>query len=176
MVQEEFYDSIGWPWRYDPNVGVLIAPALDGEGDGAYRFSTHPVTGGLVTEKNPCPTNASVFQQRRDDSLERVMVLVRASYVADALAMAAEGSPLPPSSDVGEEPCGMDRSEEVDDDVPVPTPLPPRQRLVTNDALKKCVITTHVRPSTGRTDLTVVTPDGKCFRSKVAALRYIEWM
>jgi hypothetical protein len=160
MVQEEFYDSIGWPWRYDPDVGVIIAAARDGEGDGAYRFATDPETGRLVTEKNSYPTDVSVFQQRRDASLERVMVLVRAAAAA-ADADAEDAS----SSEAGE-----DAGEEAE----TPPAPPSRQRRVTDHALAGCTITTLVRATTGRTDLLVVTPDGRSFRSKVAALRYLE--
>ena len=166
MVQEEFYDSIGWPWRYDPDVGVIIAAARDGEGDGAYRFATDPETGRLVTEKNPCPTDVSVFQQRRDASLERVMVLVRAAAAA-ADADAEDAS----SSEAGEE-AGEEAGRAGEAETP---PAPPsRQRRVTDHALAGCTITTLVRATTGRTDLLVVTPDGRSFRSKVAALRYLE--
>jgi len=169
MVQEEFYDSIGWPWRYDPDVGVIIASARDGEGDGAYRFATDLETGRLVTEKNPCPTDVSVFQQRRDASLERVMVLVRAAAAAaDADAEDAEDAS---SSEAGEE-AGEEAGRAGKAETP---PAPPsRQRRVTDHALAECTITTLVRATTGRTDLLVVTPDGRSFRSKLAALRYLE--
>lgn len=169
MAQEEYFDSINLPWHYDPDVGVLIASPRDGKGDGAYRFAQCPETGHLVVEKNPCPTTAAVFQQRRDASLERVMLRVQAAV--DAYA----SSPSSSSSEAEGEASNMnDGAGGLPSSAPPPPSPPPRQRRVTNKALAGCTITTLVRPTTGRTDLLVITPDGRSFRSKVAALRYLE--
>lgn len=174
MLQEDFYDSIERPWKYDAHVGVLIAAPYPGEGDGAFRYTLHTETGHLLVEANPCPTNEAVFQERRDAILERVMVRVRASLAEDA-ANAANAPPSPMEEEEGPEGQGEEGPE---GEAPLKkprtsAPTPPRQRRVTNDLLATCIITTHVRPTTGRTDLTVVTPDGCIFRSKAAALRYL---
>lgn len=169
MQQEEFFDSIERPWRYDANVGVILAPARAGEGDGAHRYVTDVATGILKVVKNAHPTDTSVFQERRDTALERVMVLVRASREVEANA----SSPSPSSEDDEGDEDGEDGGAHCRR-APEPPPPRQRQRRVANDALAECTITTHIRPTTGRTDLTVVTPDGCTFRSKAAALRYLE--
>lgn len=158
MEQEELFDSIARPWRYDPSIGVVIASQRHGEGDGAYRYVTDSVSGNLIVEINPCPAAAIVFQQRKDAWMTRIMELVPARDAEDTEDVM--------SSSNAEQKVFV---KEV-----ATNALPPRQRRVTNDALARCTITTLVRPTTGRTDLLVVTPDGRSFRSKVAALRYME--
>lgn len=172
MTQQEHLDSIGRPWCYDPDVGAILASPRPGEGDGAYRYATDPATGRLVIESNPSPTPACVFQQRRDALLLLVAARVRAAALAASVASQSPGKEGEESDDSGE---SGESDESGGGGCSAIAPVAqPRQRRVTNTALMGCTITTHVRPTTGRTDLTVVTPDGRTFRSKAAALRYLE--
>jgi hypothetical protein len=195
-IQGRTLDDLGRPWTYYPDVGALVASPVAGRGEGRFRYErvdseccdddedeavdatttrqTRPIR--LKVVLNEAPVELSVFAERRRDSVART--------IAKMLSL------CPPPRDEDED----SSSDSVPSVVPAEddlertavsargsskrAPLPRRRTLhskrrLTDQDLPGCVVTIRPRAGSNREDLKIVTPDGRYFRSRIAALTHL---
>ena len=116
---------------------------------------------------NNNPTEACVFAQRRRDDIKRLVEkLLETSHVdqeedlSSSSSEDAEDASECKANEIVESSCGRRRSSS-------------RQRL-SNEDLPLCRVTTRRRAGCGREDLTIITPDGRAFRSRLAAFNHLQ--
>ena len=189
MLQESVFDDFKMPWEYSPDTGAMVARYELGVGEGKYRWAQDPEdTKKLVAELNPSPTPNEEFGRRFDESIRLVVEAVQLELATQRQHECDDSGGSDDSADsnghVQRKRAHTDGAYSSGDEAIVTcashattsNAVPPshkRQRAVSEPELHLCKITTFVRANSNRTDLEVVTPDGKVFRSKAAALRYM---
>ena len=168
--QEDFYDSHRVPWTYNADTGVLMSTRRIGEGDGMYVYAAdESVPDGIGIVPNPQRGDVdNRYRQRMCEMFDRLMELVAADTSADLHASTCSSS----SSSEDDE----DESDGTEDvEVSRPRAGARRRSTASTDiGLEGCEIISRSRPGSARCDLKITTPDGRTFRSKIAALRYLE--
>lgn len=180
--QGKTYDELGIPWHYDPDLGPMIAKRNAGEGEGAYCYQMSS-DGTLAVVHNPSPATEARFDARRKESARRVMEMVLASEQTQrTIEVAQDSDDESVSDDLNSDDLNNDAQYGME--LPNAPPFPTAEHAHASNSNQKNIDETLVRlgctfggkprASTGRVDLRITTPDGKVFRSKVAALAHLQ--
>ena len=174
--QEDFYDSYCVPWTYNSSTGVLMSERLVGEGDGMYVYvEDETAPRGIGVALNPRRGDSdSRYRERMRVMIDEVFELARATDTRDARAIYTSSEEEEDSDDAESDDHAA--SEEVDRRVKRTAEVKRRAPTTSSGdlALEGCQVTSRPRPGSKRCDLKITTPDGRVFRSKAAALRYLE--
>jgi hypothetical protein len=189
------WDDMERPWRYCPNIGVVMADRVAGEGDGKFIFvadASNPRGVSVAPNPNQEATHARCLERVREN-IERVCRRVHESTARGVYPTGANDDDEDDDDDDDDDddvgatkPSIPDSEEEEESRLPFR-----RKRLgglvgasstrrgrhfdpVAAALLEKCTILSRLREVSGRTDLTVTTPDGAVFRSKLGAIRHME--
>jgi len=199
--QATTFDKLKQPWIWNDDLGPLVAPRADGVGDGAYVYQRMPGPHGevLVPTQNPeLPhrwTGARKAMERHCRFLEACAFITNWAQEHAARRAKEDSEPAKAVSETSDDDdlvvpfvSPVDtyaKEDEVSQETAPPTKKRQRQEaagpssLVSpydgtdKELLAMCSIGQHARATTGRIDLTVTVPDGRSFRSKLAALRYM---
>ena len=169
-------------WVYSES-GISMAPLEVGRGDGAYVWSEHPNDPKRLTA---VPTQ---FPKRA-----RILRIRRAQRVADCRASAdylyaqfvAQLDEREERAARGETLTDVSESESEQNQQPNPVEaVPTIPKSIRGSSSKTCkritiadipgaTIVTRPRPDGKRADMTVITSDGRKFRSLLAAKRHVD--
>ena len=163
-------DALGLPWRFDPDLGALIAQK--GETcDGQYMWDE----GMCVT--NPHPATQEQLDARLAESVAATVALVEKQRQARGQIRRSPSLSQTSSSDANDDADASESPDAGDANARAPKSHAAAQRKprVRDDdgALDRCKIERTARPNGGRSDMKIVTPDGRTFRSKVSALAHM---
>ena len=188
--QGKTLDALGVPWVWDDDLGPLVASRQDGSGDGAFVYRS--TADGLEIIPNPPPWRGAERAKARADRARWATAWIREYSMRSSLD-AAERSES--SENSGERGSNEEDDDDEDDENGAGDEETTGRRARAHHAqqdhdgsthtsrsddasetqlLDTCRIWRVARASTGRLDLTVVTPDGKKFRSKLAAVRHMQ--
>ena len=169
--QAATFDKIGIPYTFDDDLGPLVAERVPLAGDGQWMYDEYLRI--VPTTKVPPPIEK--IERDRADRLARAVQFIE-QWSFERHALESKCSTAISNRRDGEE----DNEEEEDDDdepfVTLDQTLPTRSIKRDLDASwrARCRVTRRPRPSTGRIDLTIVTPDGRTFRSWCSAKAHLE--
>lgn len=168
IPQGDTFDELRVPYVYYDDIGPIVAPPIAGCGDGKWVYDA---TLRIVeTTDNPtrAQKKASARALRAQEARKFIMEWKDLGMIDNDLTIETD-----------EDGEGRDDDDYIDfAKLAPPTKkkrvIPCTERLgEEEDILSRCEIIERTRASTGRVDLTIVTPDGHKFRSKSAAKQHM---
>lgn len=196
-MQEQAFDDLGMPYEWTDDLGAIVATAREGVGDGMWVFQKSEVDGGLVVIASEDPSRGERMRAARHDRL----VAARRAIAAWTKAWNEKRAARDAEVGEGNEDDEDDKNNEDDEDNEeskdergrgeergkeigkeerrkekkiVAKAKTRRNRHADDELFAQCTVDKRVRSDGVHSDVTITTPDGQKFRSKVAALRHMK--
>lgn len=166
--QAATFDKIGIPYTFDDDLGPLVAEKVPMAGDGQWMYDERLRI--VPTTKAPPPIEK--IARDRADRLARAKHFIEQWSFEKHVLETKRSTETANSKNEQED----NEGEEDDDDEPFVTldQELPFTRDLDVSWWARCSVTRRPRPSTGRIDLIIVTPDGRTFRSWCSAKAHMQ--
>lgn len=186
--QSSAFDSLGVPYTFDQDLGPLVAARVPGAGDGEWMYDRELHVVASTKTPRPIERISRARAERRAEAAEFIRAWSFEEYAeTKRLYMQDMGLSIDDNSQSDENSSEEEAFLTLDQ-----TRAPARRETnasatvshdhgrasgthtLADDQWKaSCVVTRRARPSNGRIDLSIVTPDGRTFRSWSSARAHV---